>query len=172
MRGYSNLLTKIVAYVEVAPGIPSGTRKLFDQDSPPTGWTRDTSATLDDRLIRVVVGTRTPNGGSWTISGLSGGGHSHSYTDVISHTHSVSVGSHSHTVRIRDGNVPYGAIDEKYDDINSPISVPFGSNASSVSTGAPSGAVAEGTSSSSIASISSDGSWRPLYRDLIIAEKD
>lgn len=48
---------------------PAGTRMLFDQDSAPTGWTRDTG--INDRVVNIVSGSRV-HGGSWTITGMNG----------------------------------------------------------------------------------------------------
>lgn len=38
-------------------GIPSGTRMLFQQTAAPVGWTKDTTANLNDTALRVVTGT-------------------------------------------------------------------------------------------------------------------
>jgi hypothetical protein len=57
--------------------IPVGTKMVFDQDTAPTGWTRDTAQ--NDRVIRLVSGARA-DGGSWTISGLAGAAHTHPIT--------------------------------------------------------------------------------------------
>lgn len=37
-------------------GIPKGTRMLFQQTAAPLGWTKDTTANLDDTALRIVVG--------------------------------------------------------------------------------------------------------------------
>lgn len=70
-----------------ASEFPSGTRLFFDQDTPPTGWTK--IVTIDDRLLRVVSGTRGPEGGTWTQP-------THTHT-TPAHSHSHTHGSHSHT---------------------------------------------------------------------------
>jgi microcystin-dependent protein len=50
------------------PGIvgndfPAGTRLLFQQTTPPAGWSKDTTPGLDNSAVRVVIGTAS-NGGS------------------------------------------------------------------------------------------------------------
>jgi len=167
VRGFVRLFDKAKILSPEAV-FPAGTRKLFDQSEPPTGWTRDTSASLNDRLIRIVVGTRTPEGGSWTISGLSAGGHSHSYSDVVEHTHPVSVAAHSHP------QLYFTDIDT---DLCSPKSpgqaYSFGTDTEATTVSVSStGVAAPANSLSTTPSISADGTWRPLYRDAIIAEKD
>lgn len=63
---------------------PVGTRMVFDQSSAPTGWTRDTT-TVNDKMIRIVTGTRA-DGGTWDQ-----GTHAH---NVGSHTHSMNAHTH------------------------------------------------------------------------------
>ena len=48
-------------------GFPSGTRMAFQQTSAPTGWTKDTSAAIDDAVLRLVTGTPS-SGGSTAFS--------------------------------------------------------------------------------------------------------
>lgn len=52
-----------LTWAEVGGGIPSGTVMLFKQTSAPTGWTKDTTASLNDSALRVVTGS-VVNGGS------------------------------------------------------------------------------------------------------------
>ena len=40
---------------DVIDNFPSGTRMLFQQSAAPTGWTRDTTAGLDDHALRIVT---------------------------------------------------------------------------------------------------------------------
>jgi hypothetical protein len=71
------------AYVDAL--LVSGTRiGAFDQDSAPTGWTRD--AVINDKVIRIVTGARS-DGGSWTISGLSVDSHVLSIAEMPAHNH-------------------------------------------------------------------------------------
>jgi len=48
-------------------GFPSGTRMSFQQTSAPTGWTKDTTAAIDDSALRFVTGTAS-SGGSVAFS--------------------------------------------------------------------------------------------------------
>ncbi len=41
---------------------PSGTRMTFNQTAAPTGWTKDTTASLNDSAFRVVTGTAASGG--------------------------------------------------------------------------------------------------------------
>lgn len=45
-----------------AAGIVAGTRMLFHQTAAPTGWTKDTTAGLNDNALRVVTGSVSPGG--------------------------------------------------------------------------------------------------------------
>jgi hypothetical protein len=74
----------IPSYAQI---IPSGAKMLFYMSAAPVGWTQDTN--INDRVIRVVSGSGGGNGGSWTMSGLSIGGHSLT-TDEMIHTHTIS----------------------------------------------------------------------------------
>jgi hypothetical protein len=76
-------------------GVPSGTRMIFDQDSAPVGWTRDTS-TVDDRMIMIVTGSRGPNGGTWSQTGHTHGTSGGSTGDEGDHSHSSP--QHAHNV--------------------------------------------------------------------------
>jgi len=149
---------------------PSGTRMLFDQDTPPTGWTRDITSTLDDRCVRIVIGTRAPDGGSWTISGLTQASHDHGGT--------ASAGGHQHSSTVCHTGVaayatavasnPYGLApalsmgDEgafaQWTTRNPNLTNSAGAHTHTLTAEAP--------------AISSNGTWRPLYRDVIVASKD
>lgn len=52
-----------------------GTKQLWPQAAPPTGWTLDTDVT--DRVIRVNSTAGGGTGGSWTITGLTADPHTH-----------------------------------------------------------------------------------------------
>lgn len=133
--------------------IVSGTKMLFLNSSAPTGWTQDTS--INDRVLRIVNSAGGGVGGSWTLSGLSAS------VSVGATTLSVSqMPSHSHTVSFR------------YDDgggTNNIGGTKVHSSVTSTSTGATGGGGAHTHSAS--ASISSDGSWRPSYVNVIACTK-
>ncbi len=141
-------------------GFPSGTRLIFPQASAPTGWTQIT--TINDRVIRVTNGSGGGTGGSWTISGLSGGSHTHTtaghtltISEIPSHTHSIST-----TLVRRAGNANY--IGGAYEGSN------WTGNTDATGGGA---AHDHGNTGSSTTTVNSDSSWRPAYLDVIVAEK-
>ena len=53
-------------------GFPSGTRLLFQQTTAPTGWTKDTTATYNDKALRIVTGTVTTNVANQAFSTVFG----------------------------------------------------------------------------------------------------
>lgn len=143
----------------------AGTRMLFDNDSAPTGWTRD--AVINDAVPRIVTGTRDPDGGSWTVAGLT----------VASHTHTLSAHQHDSPTSGSDGVTqgyvaktsswgPGSSANTYTMDRGGAISAEATRNA--FLTGTPDPDVTGSTS----ASLSSDGTWRPLYRDHLLAEKN
>ena len=141
---YFNNQTNVIEYYDGAAWqtavalFPSGTRMVFDQDTAPTGWTRDTA--INDVVITLVSGARV-HGGSWTVSGLT----------IASHTHSISG---------RTDTQPAGP----------------GVQAQGGSGTQPTSAHSHDMSSGSITSVtpavSSDGTWRPAQRDMIVCPKD
>jgi len=44
-------------------GFPTGTRMIFQQTAAPTGWTKDTTGSLNDSALRIVTGS-VVNGGT------------------------------------------------------------------------------------------------------------
>jgi hypothetical protein len=66
-----NLLTSNgTTWASTAPAPPfaSGTRMSFQQTAAPTGWTKDTTAAINDSILRFVTGSVTPSGGSVAFS--------------------------------------------------------------------------------------------------------
>ncbi|MDP3819200.1 MAG: hypothetical protein Q8Q57_09410 [Methylotenera sp.] len=76
---------------QVAGGVPSGTRMSFNQTSAPTGWTKDTTAALNDSILRIVTGT-VGSGGSTAFSTFNGQTKTAAYTLAI-----ADIPAHSHT---------------------------------------------------------------------------
>ena len=85
---------------------PSGTRMSFQQTSAPTGWTKDTTAAIDNSAMRLVTGSvvnggsvnfttafasQTPTG-SVSVTAVSGsaGATTLSTPQIPSHTHSIN----------------------------------------------------------------------------------
>ena len=66
------------ASVTPTPTFASGTRIGFQQTAAPTGWTKDTTAAINDSILRFVTGSVTPSGGSvafstWNAQTVTGG---------------------------------------------------------------------------------------------------
>ena len=127
----------------LTPAFPAGTRMVFDQDTPPTGWTKMTD--VNDRVIMITSGGRV-DGGSWTIP--------------------ISVHRHEVGISIFRASIP---------GVQSPGRPPFGAG----STQFWASDLDEGGQNLHTASLtgppvqpSSDGTWRPLYRSMIIACRD
>ena len=93
---------------------PSGTRLLFQQLTPPTGWTKDTSAAANEAILR-LNNTNTPAqfgyGGSTAFSAFNGqtatGAYTLTSTDLPAHTHTAS-GSVS-IPYASNGSIPAGS---------------------------------------------------------------
>jgi len=78
--------------------IPSGTRMSFQQTAAPTGWTKDTTAGINDTAIRLTTGTVGTGGSvafetafaSQAVAGTNGATADHTLTidQMPSHTHS------------------------------------------------------------------------------------
>lgn len=74
-------------------GFPSGTRMSFNQTSAPTGWTKDTSATINDSILRLVTGSVSSGGSTafstWNSAGVTGNT-TLSTPQIPSHTHTTN----------------------------------------------------------------------------------
>ena len=77
---------------------PSGTRMSFQQTSAPTGWTKDTTAAINDSILRLVTGSAS-SGGSTAFSTWSAvtatGATTLSTSQIPSHTHGFLISSSS-----------------------------------------------------------------------------
>ena len=77
-------------------GFPSGTRMSFQQTSAPTGWTKDTTAAIDDAILRLVTGSATSGGitgfSTWNAQTATGAT-TLSTSQIPSHTHTFTRGS-------------------------------------------------------------------------------
>jgi hypothetical protein len=123
----------------------TGVRTCFFQSAAPSGWTQDTS--VNDRVIRISSGVGNGQGGSWTISGLTVGGHTLTINEIPAHNHNVNGAS---------------------DDIN-PGTSPVFQNDSSPPAGVPTTFAGGGQAHDH--PLSSSGTWRPAYIDAIICTK-
>jgi N-methylhydantoinase B/oxoprolinase/acetone carboxylase alpha subunit len=83
-------------YNTTSLGFPTGTRMSFNQTAAPTGWTKDTTAAINDSILRLVTGA-VSSGGSTAFSTWNSSGTTGSYTlataDIPSHTHSINIGN-------------------------------------------------------------------------------
>lgn len=72
-------------------GLVSGTRLMFQQTTPPTGWTKETNSAFNDVALRVVTGTVSSGGADdfTTVFGASKTTTSHTLTlaQIPAHTH-------------------------------------------------------------------------------------
>lgn len=76
-------------------GFASGTKMSFYQAAAPTGWTKDTTAALNDAVLRIVTSSGGVTGGSTAFSTWAAASATSAYTlttsDIPSHTHPVPV---------------------------------------------------------------------------------
>jgi len=107
--------TRITALEGVPPpaGVPAGTRMLFQQTTPPLGWTKD--LTHNNKALRIVnAGVST--GGANSFTAVFGPGKAtnttaitvaqmpaHDHGSVANHQHATA-GDHTHTIRVRTGS--------------------------------------------------------------------
>lgn len=72
-------------------GFASGTRTLFQQTAAPTGWTKDTNATYNDKALRLTTGTvGTGGSNSFTaamVNSFNSGATTLTTSQIPSHTH-------------------------------------------------------------------------------------
>ena len=129
-------------------GIPSGSQMLFLMTAAPLGWTQ--VLTYTDRVLRIVNVAGLGLNGSWTITGLTVDGHALSTAEMPAHAHNLQYVTNS---------LAAGA--GTYSDIGG-----NGGNDSGIPT------VTVGGGGSHTHGLTCDGSWRPLYVDVICASKD
>lgn len=147
----------------------------------PVGWTQD--VTNNDRVIRVVSGTGTGTGGSWTISGLSNSSTALTQANMPNynltvtdpgHIHGVTDPGHNHTVT---DNSYFGGGGS-----SGVVGGPTGFNFPQISTNTTGISIQSHTTGITVSSggsgtghthtPSSDGSWRPAYVDMIVCTKN
>ena len=151
--------------------IPAGSRTVWNQTAAPTGWTKDTSVSLNDSILRIVTGA-VGSGGSVAFSSFNSQTATAAYTltttDMPSHFHANSLNdsghAHAMTIGFRWGgtNVSYPGV---YD---------------SGGTGTSAGAVSAATTGMSINNASAGGGGAHShgittsikYNDFIVATKN
>jgi len=101
----SNGAGALPSFQAAGGGFPAGTRMSFQQTAAPTGWTKDTTAGLDNSAMRIVTGSvvnggsvnfttafasQTPTG-SVSISSVSGSAGATTLTtpQIPSHAHTI-----------------------------------------------------------------------------------
>lgn len=162
---------------------PSGTRLLFQQSTPPAGWTKDTS--IDNKALRVTSGAAGAGGvlpfttvfgrivtDGTTIDANTMPFHSHGLSDPT-HTHGYSDPGHTHqlwesaTGSVLNGQLPTAGSDVVAIASTSAV-IPSGTGASIVANVTGIGIFGNGGSLSH----NHGCDMRVQYVDVIIASKD
>jgi hypothetical protein len=105
----------VTSAISAATQIPSGSTMLFRQTAAPTGWTKLTDSSWNDKMLRIVTGTVGVGGSTamstaWSSVALTGSVGSHTLTaaEMPSHTHTGTTGtgsaSHQHSTFDWDGS--------------------------------------------------------------------
>jgi len=147
------------------PAFASGTRLLFPQPSPPTGWTQITTTEANDRMLRVVNVT----GGTTGSGGTGGYGYGGSASPILMNV----VPSHSHTFSgntTTDGAHVHNVSDNNGGTLIFPLSnlgdSSFAGNHQTGSAGAHAHSYSGTTATNGSAS-----NWTPSYLNLILCSK-
>ena len=154
-------------YLDSYLGVVPGTRMVFAQAAAPLGWTQDTL--VNDRVLRVVSGAGGGNGGSWTVSGLTADGTALTKNQLPAHYHFAFGGALSGNDLYGVNNVASTASFNVYDSTAytmkgsqyNPESPPNIGRTSDTGAGQTHGHT-----------VSSNGTWRPAYSDVIVAVKN
>jgi hypothetical protein len=82
---------------------PSGTRMLFQQASPPLGWTTDATAPMTDCTVRINPSSGGNTGGvsgwsAWNAQTLNVNSFSLTGSQLPVHSHTITDPGHTHTV--------------------------------------------------------------------------
>lgn len=161
---------------------PSGTRMPFQQNTAPTGWTKDATAGLDNSAFRMVTTTTATSGGTVLFSTL----YARTTTDAVTLVQanlpsvnfnvsaaSVSGATHNHSLTspIQDGGANYSATGGGVIPTRSVSqSLPSSSTGSTDPGGSVSGQTAASGGSSTSFSPAID--MRVRFVDMIVASKD
>lgn len=165
---------------------PSGTRMTFNQTAAPTGWTKDTTAALNDSALRVVTGT-VGSGGTYAFSAgcTVVAAHTHTFTsgsESAGHTHSGATGTvssgHTHNTALVSsaatgyglGSSVAGVSGASFATSNSTLTSDINANHTHSFTSG--GASVTHTHSGTTADSNNSETWVPKYIDIIIASKN
>ena len=182
--------------------IPAGTKMVFHQASAPTGWTQIT--TQNDKALRVVSGVGGGTGGTHSLStppnishthagpshAHAGASHTHGYTQVVNHTHNVTINDpgHYHTspnglVALTGGGHQFAGAGGDSFTVNTAMDTYPNITGISASTANPTGGLASGiTQGSGTGTTSYSGTgntssanptaYAPQYIDVIVCQKN
>jgi len=153
----------------VDPVIPAGTRMLFYQAAAPTGWV--TKSDFADNYS-LILGNNYGSGGSdnpvsWQTDisvanhaahTHAGPSHTHTYTDVIAHTH---------TAYCQSGDINYGP----YGGSMPPGAGVTGSTGVSTGTTAASGTANTGNPSATLTHSVTQDTYTPVYAICVLGTK-
>ena len=172
--------------------VPNTSRVPFYLASAPTGYVQVTS--VNDQVLRAVSGTGGGTGGSWTVGGITVDGHTLSLSEIPAHTHTgssltiSSAGSHWHytgVVFVNDSNHKNAYGNEGYSTHAGHTGTGKGADSTSSSNyyegqtdteaahnHTVSGSTgSNGSGGSHSHGLTSDGTWRPAYINVIICER-
>ena len=169
--GYATAITATEAELNALHGLTnyyfaSGTRMPFAQITAPPGWTQDTTAIANNRMLRVINTTTGVPGSS-----IGGGTDSPilNNTTMVAHTHTFTGTAHTHTDSGHShsfgGGVPIGVAGSAFNMSGSPNSQAI----SGVQNGFANISTVTATGSNST---TTGVSWEPRYIDMIICAKN
>jgi len=133
--------------------VPSGTKMMFVQNFVPTGWTLD--ATLNDRAVMItnVEASGGNTGGQWIITGLTGDPHALTINQMPEHNHPIIGGGGG------EFNFPYNTSN-------------VGPTTGLVPSDLGRPTENEGGGESHSHGVTSDGTWRPSFVNVIVCIKN
>lgn len=164
--------TAATALATLGAGFPAGTRMVFRQSAAPTGWTKDTTASLNDAVMRIVTGT-VGSGGSTAFSTwnaqTSVGATTLTEAQIPSHTHTPQVYGPDGGGGTANGGAPsFGEGKLTWSDVNAADSPVSWRDFSGTAANGSMRNAATGGSGSHVHSLTHD----LKYYDFIVASKD
>ena len=157
---------------------PAGTKLIFYQASPPTGWTKDTAN--NDKALRVVSGGGGGTGGTHNLSSPPSTAHTH---DLGSHYHAAPASGphaltvneiplHSHSFSVYNSGPPDSAVAYKANSSSSSVTASTWNNTSTDSGQTHPSGGNTGVPSNNTSGSGSPTAFAPKYIDVIVAIKD
>jgi hypothetical protein len=166
---------------------PAGTRLAFNQASAPVGWTKDTTAALNDSVMRIVTGSGGGSGGTYALSpGCTVvAAHTHTFTTTsgnnsADHSHSGTTGgegaAHNHDFPVYNDSAANGAFAGGRTNAAGVSGTVVTTNESLAHTHAFSTGGASAVHTHSVSGTTADSNnsatWVPKYNDFIICSKN